>query len=804
MNNRMKIRASARALTFAFTLLLCASAFAVAAPLETAIGQGQWWVTEAEAENPSPFYKSILYQDLGPMLRKLETTSNRVSVEVLGKSAQGRDLFLAIVSAPEAQGRLGRYQALRKLMIKDPAAAQAKIEQFDDFKVPVLINSSIHGDEYHGVDAGIRLIETLANGHPDISDDEIQAVLDNVIVLINVVQNPDGRVLGQRRNGNNFDLNRDFITQSQPETRATVRVLTEWHPMIMLDLHGFVDPMLIEPTTAPHNPNYEYDLYLKWAYGEALAMEAELLARMGLPSLIPFRDWDEGWDDWTPIYAPMYAMYHGSYGHTLETPSRAAAGVDAHFWAVWGALKYVAENRKQMVHDQIEIFRRGFLDLNQVLIPEALLSESPYNQFNELTVIEFPAAYVIPRDAPQQDNPHAAARLVDFLIFNDVEVQQASQGFTVDGVGYSAGSYVVWMNQPKRGLANTILWNGWDISFDPGLTMYDISGWDHSKLWGVTRAIATDALAVATEAIAKAETVQGSVSGRRSGLYAYRPSSNEAVRATNDLLAAGAQVSRATAPFADGGQSFGTGTFILSAGPSRANALANGSGLDVVALSTLPDNVAALSRQKLAVFADAGVVFVLRELGFDFDTVSSADLNRGVLQSGGYHVFVNSSRSWGGLRSRGRASLSAFFAAGGDYVGIGRTGARFAVDAGLVDLDVVTGSFQANGVIAMDFDSADSVAAGYPTDSHGFVFQPVWFDNLGSGVTVSASVAAGDFFLSGFWTDWPSSSAAGKPIVAHTANGASQVTVIGIDPTFRAHPRHTYRILANAIYHGLE
>ena len=138
------------------------------------------------------------------------------------------------------------------------------------------------------------------------------------------------------------------------------------------------------------------------------------------------------------------------------------------------------------------------------------------------------------------------------------------------------------------------------------------------------------------------------------------------------------------------------------------------------------------------------------------------------------------------MRGGGRASLRACFAAGGDYVGIGRTGARFAVDAGLIDLDVVTGSFLANGVIAMDFDSADSVAAGYPADSHGFVVGPVWFDNLGSGVTASASVAAGDFFLSGFWTDWPSSGAAGKPIVAHTANGASQVTV---DPGHRHLPR---------------
>ena len=47
--------------------------------------------------------------------------------------------------------------------------------------------------------------------------------------------------------------------------------------MVTLDLHGFVGPMLIEPCTPPHNPNYEYDLYIKWALAQAEAMEAEFV-----------------------------------------------------------------------------------------------------------------------------------------------------------------------------------------------------------------------------------------------------------------------------------------------------------------------------------------------------------------------------------------------------------------------------------------------------------------------------------------------------------------------------------------------
>ncbi len=357
---------SHKSMRFLFLALVCIVIMLVAGTV--AAGPGNWWDVEPEEENPSPYYDSILYSEIAPKLREIEVNSNRVKVDVIGQSAGGRNLFLVTLSDPQAMGRLGRYQAIRNTMLKDPEKAQEMIDKFGDFKVPVFINGSIHGNENPGVDAAIRLIETLA--YEDTP--EVQAILENVILLVNVVQNPDGRVMYTRQNANGFDINRDFISQTQPETQATVKVLTEWNPMVTLDLHGFVNPMLIEPTTPPHNPNYEYDLYLQWALNEAYAMRDELFAQTGLPAQIPYVQDPDGWDDWGAQYVPMYAMYHGSYGHTLETPNRGDLGVDAHYAAVWGALNFVAENREAMVHDQIEVFRRGALDLPQMLIPQEL------------------------------------------------------------------------------------------------------------------------------------------------------------------------------------------------------------------------------------------------------------------------------------------------------------------------------------------------------------------------------------------------------------------------------------------------
>jgi hypothetical protein len=752
-----------------------------------------------EEENPSNQYDSILYSEIAPKLREIEVNSNRVKVEVIGQSAGGRNLFLATVSAPEAMGRLGQYQAIRNQMLKDPEKAQEMIDKFGDFKVPVFINGSIHGNEYTGVDASIRLIETLA--YEDTP--EVQAILENAIVLVNVVQNPDGRVQGTRQNAAGFDMNRDFISQTQPEVRATVKVLTEWNPMITLDLHGTVNPMLIEPTTPPHNPNYEYDLYLQWALNQAYAMRDELFAQTGLGAQIPYIVWPDGWDDWGAQYVPMYAMYHGSYGHTLETPSRSELGVDAHYAAVWGALNFVAETREAMLHDQIEVFRRGFLDLPQMLIPQELLDETMWEQYNYLTIQEFPAAYVIPADEPFQQSSHQAARMVDFLLFNGVEVEKASQSFSLDGTTYPQGTYIVWMDQPKRGLANTFLDAGLDLSAVPGLDFYSPPAvWSHPLLWGAHRAVAEDELSVKTTPVNKADNPSGSVSGKRPGAYAYEPTSLAAFQVTNQLIDRGVEVQRASVAFEDGGRSFEPGTFIIPADKSLANELANQHALDVFAISGPPEDSVVMEKQRIAVYADEYTRYALGVLGFEYDVVGRTDVNNGEVEN--YDLFLNRNRSWGGLNNDGRDSLKRFFNAGGDYVGLRSTGIGLAKDAGILDVDYESESSDNNAIVKVTYSANDSVAGGFLDEDYAFVYGPAWFTRLGAGVTSAAELSAGDFFVSGYTPDWNLSDAAGMPVVVHTSNDDSDVTVISLDVTFRAHPENTFRLLANAIYEGLD
>ena len=185
----------------------------------------------------------------------------------------------------------------------------------------------------------MRTIERLATT-PYGTDPEVDAILDGAVVIFNVIQNPDGRVVGVRPNGNGFDLNRDFLTQSQSETKASVRIMQEWLPPETLDLHGYVTPTLIEATTKPHNPGIDYDLWLKWNQSRIDANEAALNA-VNLDVTRPINDWcsdgsisvqggpcpdgrpagpavAESWDDWGPFYTPMYSQLVGLNGSTVE------------------------------------------------------------------------------------------------------------------------------------------------------------------------------------------------------------------------------------------------------------------------------------------------------------------------------------------------------------------------------------------------------------------------------------------------------------------------------------------------------
>lgn len=199
-------------------------------------------------------YQLVNYTQYEAYLKKLDQESDRLKVVEMGKSAEGRTMYLAIVTSPENHRKLERYQeiarrlALAEGLSDDQARALAR-----EGRAVVWIDGGLHATETLGAQ---QLIETIWQ-MVSRTDDETQRFLNEVIILGCLV-NPDGMELvsnwymrepdvTKRTYGNiprlyqkyiGHDNNRDFYMSAQPESEAINRVFYhEWFPQIIYNHH---------------------------------------------------------------------------------------------------------------------------------------------------------------------------------------------------------------------------------------------------------------------------------------------------------------------------------------------------------------------------------------------------------------------------------------------------------------------------------------------------------------------------------------------------------------------------------------
>lgn len=183
--------------------------------------------------------------------------SPRVRVGSFGRSWEGRDLTYAIVSAPENLRRLDAIrEANRRLVFESD-----KVTDDETNAMPIIIWSGygVHGNEPSGPDAALLVLYHLAAGGR-----EVENMLQNMVVILGPNYNPDGRerYVGRanafrglfpsddpfdlehtetwpagRTNHYFFDLNRDWLPLTQPESSLRHAEYVRWRPQVTLDFH---------------------------------------------------------------------------------------------------------------------------------------------------------------------------------------------------------------------------------------------------------------------------------------------------------------------------------------------------------------------------------------------------------------------------------------------------------------------------------------------------------------------------------------------------------------------------------------
>ena len=181
------------------------------------------WLTRAER---TQWKQTSDYDEMMRYCRSLEAGSRWVKLEIIGRTGQGRELPMLILSKDRAF---------------TPDAARA----LD--KPVVLIQNGIHAGEIEGKDASLMLLRDLAALH------KYDALLDSVTVLVLPLFSPDAaerrshwnRInqngpdeMGWRHTPVGLNLNRDYTKLDAPEMRALIgNVYTRWWPELLIDNH---------------------------------------------------------------------------------------------------------------------------------------------------------------------------------------------------------------------------------------------------------------------------------------------------------------------------------------------------------------------------------------------------------------------------------------------------------------------------------------------------------------------------------------------------------------------------------------
>jgi hypothetical protein len=221
-------------------------------------------------------YQLANYKQIADYWRKLDAQSDRMVVEEIGKTAEGRPHLMAIVTSPQNHKNLAKYKdiskrlALAEGLTDDQARSLAK-----EGKAVVWIDGGLHATETLGAQQLAEMIYQMVSR----TDDETMRFLDDCIVLF-VHANPDGNDLvadwymrnpvPEKRSSAGLprlyqkyighDNNRDFFASTQAETENINRVLYhEWLPQILYNHHQS-GPAGTVVWSSPQRDPYNYNL----------------------------------------------------------------------------------------------------------------------------------------------------------------------------------------------------------------------------------------------------------------------------------------------------------------------------------------------------------------------------------------------------------------------------------------------------------------------------------------------------------------------------------------------------------------
>ena len=432
-----------------------------------------------------PGERHLSHDQLVGYMRELDRASERISLREYGRTHEGRPMLCLFITDPANQARLSEIQSAR-LQLTDPARSGA----LDVNSLPAVnyMGYSIHGNEASGSNAAPVVAYYLAAAQTP----EVEQLLKNTVILFDPCFNPDGMQrfstwVNSRRslygspdpagdefnepwprgrfNHYWFDLNRDWLTTRQPESRGRVALFQDWHPNVLTDHHemGSGSTFFFQPGVPsrvnPITPARNQELTAKIAaYHAGLLSQNRVLFYTG-----------ENFDDFFYGKGSTYPDAQGSVGILFEQASSRGSAQETEN----GLLTFPYSVKNQVLSSLSTLQAVGALrvELNEYL-------RDFYKNALEDARKDEVKGYLL---ADNRDLP--GRELLELLLRHRIEVRNVAETATLNGQTYSAGNaFWVPAEQPQYRLVKAIFER--QTAFQDSI-FYDISAWTLPDAFGV-------------------------------------------------------------------------------------------------------------------------------------------------------------------------------------------------------------------------------------------------------------------------------------------------------------------------------
>ena len=508
--------------------------------------------------------------------KELARVSPKIHVQIIGKTYEERPQLIATITSTENYGRLEAIRQEHATLV-DPSKPLVGASA----PVVVLLGYSVHGNETSSGEVSLLTAYYLVASQSE----ETKQWLREAVVFIDPSLNPDGRDRaanwynsykswppvadgndkehleiwpGGRSNHYLNNLNRDWLSVTQVESKNRLEFFHQWYPNVQIDFHeqGANATYYFEPTPKSHQspiiPQEMYDFNAILAKYQAKALD-------DIGSLYFTK---ENYDNLSPIYGSTYPKFYGGVGATFEEASSGGIARET----TNGLLTFSFTIRNHLVTGLATVRgavaeKAGLFKLQKDFFKSAL-DQARAN----------PDKAFVFGDSRDES---LTSRFLDLLLRHRVKVYELPENLTVEGKRFEKGkAFVVPSEQPNYRIVHSLF----EENKLTDSIFYDNTGWSVIHAYGLQYAKVLSPGFSKGELVTSLRPLAGQVVGGASA-YAYILPWSEynSSAALYELLKRGVLVKTAFKPFTanvtGGGkpQAFGYGTLVI---PVAAQGLA--------------------------------------------------------------------------------------------------------------------------------------------------------------------------------------------------------------------------------------